>query len=162
MNQSSFIGSITRLGVPMVLLLFIAAHDARSDETESQTQKNSSASHVCEKLNEIDMNACLGERARKIETQLNDTYRQLFVALKGRPGQALLKKSQEAWVRFRGLDCKYYVSGLSQDAPVQTHVSTDLTLCETARAETRIKELEDFIACTNNGCPQEVDREHSH
>jgi|HubBroStandDraft_6_1064221.scaffolds.fasta_scaffold688877_2 uncharacterized protein YecT (DUF1311 family) len=155
MNQSSFISSITRFGAPMVLLLFVAAQDARSDETPPHAPP-------CEGVNEIDMNACFSDRARKIETRLSETYRQLFAALEGKPGQVLLKKSQEAWVRFRCLDCKYYVSGLSQNAPIQTHISTDLTLCEMARAETRIKELQDFIACTNNGCPQEIARGQFH
>jgi uncharacterized protein YecT (DUF1311 family) len=153
MNQLRFKTPVARLGAPMIWLLFVATQGARSDEAPPKHR-------ACQEMNEIEMNACLGGRARRIETKLNNTYRQLFAALKGKPGQALLKKSQEAWLRFRGLDCRYYVSGLGQDAPVQTHVSTDLTLCETARAETRIKELEDFIACTDNGCPQEVDEKH--
>ncbi len=64
MNQSSFIRSTARLGAPMVLLLVVVAHDARSDQTKSQTQKNSTASRSCQGMNEIDMNACLGDRAR--------------------------------------------------------------------------------------------------
>ena len=49
MNQSSFMRSITRLGVSMVLLLFVAAHDARSYEAKAKTQKNSSASRACQR-----------------------------------------------------------------------------------------------------------------
>jgi hypothetical protein len=87
MNQSSSIRSITHFGASTVLLLFVAAHGARSDETESQTQKNASLSRTCQGLNEIALNACVGDRARRVETQLNDKYRQLFAALSDRPGR---------------------------------------------------------------------------
>ena len=61
----------------------------------------------------LEMTRCLDAELKKIEQRLKNTYERLHQSLR-QPGS--LEQAQQAWRRFRILECEFCVSGISKDA----------------------------------------------
>ena len=102
--------------------------------------------------NQREMNACASKRFKHYDKILNDLYKQQISFLGNTTETAnSLRESQKAWIKFRDLDCAY-------DAGKQENSGTIWPLehlsCLAERTRTRALELEEYVACRQNGCPR--------
>lgn len=95
------------------------------------------------------INVCAGQKSGKVEAKLKDLLGQQLARLKNEESKKRLLSSQEKWEEFRKTDCEYQTWATKGGS---IHLSQKIN-CMTAHAETRIIELEKFIACTYAGCP---------
>src|SRR3954468_1801648 len=87
----------------------------------------------------LDMNNCLAEEYKKVDTKLNETYTQLIRSL---ADPSALRKSQAAWVRFRDLDCEYASSGIGPEGSARPFSDN---ACRIDLSEKRIRDLERYL-----------------
>lgn len=100
-------------------------------------------------MNTMDMNDCAAIEQKAVEVRLNEVYQRVMKEL-DKPDEELEKyaevkkkllEAQRAWVRFRQSDCDaqyaYYMGGSMRNLVYLG--------CMQSRAETRIKELEEYL-----------------
>jgi len=81
---------------------------------------------------------------------MNDLFKQLMEARKGKPQQKLLLKSQRAWLAFRDASCEFEASGYLGG----TQAAVESAGCAKAATEARNKQLREYASCTaDGGCP---------
>ena len=81
------------------------------------------------------------------DLRMNDLYKQK-VTNSDKDAVALLRKSQRAWVTYRDSACEYESSG------VTGHLHGYYVLsCQSAVTKERVARLEQYVSCTQNGCP---------
>ena len=91
---------------------------------------------------QAEINQCAGGDYKKADAQLNKVYK--AVLGKADEGQqAQLKAAQNAWIKFRDLDCKFQTSG----AEGGSIYPTALAGCLEAKASARAKELDALLHC---------------
>jgi uncharacterized protein YecT (DUF1311 family) len=88
-----------------------------------------------------DINECAAAGQKQIEAKLNQTYQGVLKSLDDdKETKKALVAAQRAWVKFREADCKA-VYQRSSGGTIRTVMYIG---CMQNRAETRIKELEDY------------------
>ena len=88
-----------------------------------------------------EINECAAAEQKKIEEQLNKTYQDALKRLADdKATRTALVTAQRAWVKFREADCKA-VYQRSIGGTIRTVMYLG---CMQNRAETRIKELQDY------------------
>lgn len=81
---------------------------------------------------------------------MNDLFKQLLEARRGRPQQQLLLKAQRAWLAFRDASCAFEASGYLGGS----EASVDATTCARAATEARNAQLRSYASCSADvGCP---------
>lgn len=95
------------------------------------------------------MNLCSSYRLRVLDDELNHLYKQQLSRLKGSPDAKRLVLAQRAWLKYIEADCLYQ-AGPAEDSgsiwPVQ------YGNCMSTHLRDRIRLLQSFVACTQNGC----------
>jgi len=66
------------------------------------------------------------------------------------PAHSRLRDAQRAWITFRDKSCLYEAGSREESG---TSWGMDVSMCLTVHTQRRIKELKEYIACTQNGCP---------
>ena len=89
-----------------------------------------------------DMNQDADADYKKADAHLNKVYRKVFNKL-DESQKTDLKAAQNAWIRFRDLDCKFQSSG-SAGGSVQAMV---IAGCLTDKTQTRTEELSASLQC---------------
>ena len=121
----------------VVLLALVLSSAARADLTDRDLADAVAACDKSEQVTQIEISACGGYKAEKVERQLNRTYQALMqmTQIGGAPGDAEhLRKVQRAWVRFRELACESRDRG--------SMVAWIHSRCMQRHAEVRIQDLE--------------------
>jgi uncharacterized protein YecT (DUF1311 family) len=96
------------------------------------------------------MNICSGNKYNKADAKMNKQYKQLLTQLKTKESKERLKAAQRAWLKYRDADCLYY-NGAPEDGG-SSYIQLD-TMCKYRHTRQRIEELERFLNCTQQGCP---------
>lgn len=91
----------------------------------------------------IEVNECAGIEQKKVETKLNNVYQEVLKSV-SEPEDAEARKSlitaQRAWITFREADCRaVYQKWVGGTIRTVMYLN-----CMQSRAETRIKQLEDY------------------
>ena len=102
----------------------------------------------CAKNNEIEIGACLQEAAKKADRIMNETYNKKMSQL-GNESKDRLRKAQRAWIVFRDMSC-HYEADVAKGGSMEGEL---WQLCLEKMTKQRSKELEEYISCTENGCP---------
>jgi len=105
----------------------------------------------CDK-NQLAMNICADEQDKFYDKHLNKLYKEQMNHLKDK-GEAKtnLRKAQRAWILFRNQDCNYMAGDRENSGSIW---ALTYNKCLTKRTRTRIQELESYIECRDNGCPE--------
>ena len=103
----------------------------------------------CNGGNMLEIGYCAAERLKHADTKLNRVYQAQQRRLRTEESKTRLREAQRAWVSFRDKDCLYQ-AGL----PSGSGWALDDLSCRQVRTEQRIRELEEYLNCTQNGCPE--------
>jgi uncharacterized protein YecT (DUF1311 family) len=100
--------------------------------------------------NQIEMNQCTAGQYQAADGKLNQTYQQALKRASGSQ-QALLKKSQLAWIALRDADCAFLTSG-SEGGTIQP---TLVNQCMTDKTVERESYLSSLLQCEEGdlSCP---------
>lgn len=99
---------------------------------------------------QIEMSSCGRRAALEADKALNNAYNKKMKSLKEKVNQDNLKSSQLAWINYRDKTCIYEAGSEAFRASVVLVVEHCLTRVIKARTE----EINAFLKCTDNGCPQ--------
>jgi len=97
------------------------------------------------------MAVCAEARTKLIDDRLDQLYADLMQRLKLERNRERLKASQEAWISFVEKDC-LYAKGTRDEGGSLWPLS--IQECKNSQKKKRIQDLEGFMACTENGCPE--------
>jgi uncharacterized protein YecT (DUF1311 family) len=96
------------------------------------------------------MNVCSGAKYQAADKQMNDLYQQLIKRLSKDSGNKL-RASQRAWLKYRDTAFTYEVEW---NGPCQgTICPYEANTVMTELTEQRIERLQNYVNCTDNGCP---------
>jgi uncharacterized protein YecT (DUF1311 family) len=87
-----------------------------------------------------EINECASIEQKKVEDKLNKVYQRVIKSVDKAEAKKSLVEAQRAWVKFREADC----NAVYQKWIDGTIRGVMFTGCMQNRAETRIKELEDY------------------
>lgn len=99
-------------------------------------------SNVSHAQTQSDMNQSANADYKKADAELNKAYRDVFNKLDA-SGKTNLKAAQNAWIKYRDLDCKFQSGGASGGS-VQAMVVAG---CLTDKTVARTKELNGLLHC---------------
>ena len=97
---------------------------------------------------QLEINYCSAERFKHYDNILNNLYKEQKTYLES-DGYKRLKKSQQHWIKFRDSDCLYQAEpwkGGSGWASVHWE-------CMAEQTKIRAIQLEKYVKCRENGCP---------
>ena len=100
------------------------------------------ASTVSHAQTQTDMNQSANADYKKADAELNKSYQDVFNKLDA-SGKTDLKAAQNAWIKYRDLDCKFQSGGASGGS-VQAMVVAG---CLTDKTVVRTKELNELLHC---------------
>ena len=97
-----------------------------------------------------EMNRCMADQYRELDRQLNAVYSSYRARLDPQQ-RGDLKAAQEAWVRFRDVDCAFEASG-SVGGSVHPFVEA---ACLAAKTKARLEDLRRYSTCSEGdvSCP---------
>ena len=99
-------------------------------------------SNISHAQTQSDMNQNANADYKKADAELNKAYRDVFNKLDA-SGKVNLKAAQNAWIKYRDLDCKFQSGGASGGS-VQAMVVAG---CLTDKTVARTKELNGLLHC---------------
>jgi len=108
------------------------------------------ALHGCDSGNTRDMGDCSNYWFIAEDLAMNDLFKQLMAARKGKPQQRLLLNAQRSWLAFRDASCEFEASGYLGGtlAPVEK------LQCMKNATAIRNTQLRDYASCSaDGGCP---------
>ena len=97
---------------------------------------------------QVEINECIKERYGNTSRHMHELYDSKLLSLTKESRQRL-RFSQEAWLTFRERTCVYQSQGIDGGQGWQMMYLS----CMTSMTEKRISDLQEYIACTENGCP---------
>jgi uncharacterized protein YecT (DUF1311 family) len=97
------------------------------------------------------MNQCAAKELSTLDGELNKHYKAQMAWLKDPAKKQALKDAQLKWIAFRDADCGY-VAGKAQDGGSMWPLVQ--SQCLTKHTRLRVKQLEDYVACREEGCPR--------
>jgi len=68
------------------------------------------------------------------------------------PNKTKLKEAQQAWIKFRDKDCAYSSGPKEEEGGSIWYIG--YSACMTKKTKNRIKELDFYVKCRENGCPK--------
>ena len=129
-----------------------SVEDRAISETAQRT--NYTVSEVRETLKSCDrdersLSLCAEHSFVLEDEKLKERYRDQLARVRGSSFEKPFISAQQAWVRFRDLDCEYEASGVEGGS---MHGQWVLN-CKRERTIERIRNMDAFLNCTDNGCP---------
>lgn len=97
------------------------------------------------------MNHCAGQELAALDAQLNQHYKAQMAWLKDPARKQALKDSQVKWIAFRDADCRYAAGKAEDGGSMWPLVQSQ---CLAKHTKVRVKQLEDYVACREEGCPR--------
>lgn len=101
--------------------------------------------------NQASMNQCAGKELAALDAQLNKHYKAQMAWLKDPARKQALKDSQVKWIAFRDADCRYQ-AGEARDGGSMWPMAQ--SQCLAKHTKVRVKQLEDYVVCREEGCPR--------
>jgi uncharacterized protein YecT (DUF1311 family) len=123
-----------------ILLLFMQATDPSHAEEAAPNCENP--------RNQIEINMCVKIRLDKAEREMNNLL-DLKIQQLTNPSSERLISAQEAWIPFREKSCVYESGGSKGGSGWAMRYNS----CMAIMAEKRTRELQIYLSCTANGCP---------
>ena len=116
----------------------------------SASADDSSEMKCVEGGNQPQLNFCAADAFKKADKEMNDLYKEQMTHLKA-THKARLRESQRAWVVFRDKAC-LYEAGLQQESG--SIWPLDQYMCLEQHTKQRIEDLNSYVACREDGCPE--------
>ncbi|MBS0276429.1 MAG: DUF1311 domain-containing protein [Proteobacteria bacterium] len=91
---------------------------------------------------QAEMNICAGHELEQANATINNLYKETMAKYDAE-GQAMLRKSERAWIAFRNAECDFRTSG-SKGGSIWPLVHAQ---CLTELTRARIKQLEKAASC---------------
>lgn len=100
--------------------------------------------------NQLTMNLCASFEFHRADEELNALYKEHVERLSTKT-QKRLRAAQRSWIAFRDADCLYRVGPQEESGSIWAlqHFS-----CMKGHTTRRILNIKDYLACTQNGCPE--------
>jgi uncharacterized protein YecT (DUF1311 family) len=102
--------------------------------------------------NQLSANMCASFAAAETDKQLNELYQQLYQQLTEKSNKKRLLAAQRAWLKYRDANCLYEAQGSVEEGGSKSPMEYDH--CVERLTKQRIVEIESFLECTVNGCPE--------
>jgi uncharacterized protein YecT (DUF1311 family) len=93
---------------------------------------------------------CFSSEYEYYDHELNRLYTIQIEHLQ-EPNKTRLKEAQRAWINFRDKDCAYSAGPQSEGGSLWY---IEYSGCMIARTKNRIRELDFYVKCRENGCPE--------
>ena len=90
-----------------VLAFSIAVVLCLSTGSANPTQKQKSQDSCANAQTTAEMRDCAGNEYKQADAELNKAYKQLMAKLDDQGFQASLKSAQQAWIKYRDVNCEY-------------------------------------------------------
>jgi uncharacterized protein YecT (DUF1311 family) len=97
---------------------------------------------------QLQLGLCAQADFHDADLEMSALYVQKMTRLR-EPAHSRLRDAQKAWIVFRDKSCLYEAGTQEESGTVW---GMDVSQCMTAHTRQRIKELEEYIACTQDGC----------
>jgi uncharacterized protein YecT (DUF1311 family) len=130
--------------VTLIWLIFVAPFAWGDDDTQE-------ALADCHK-NQYTQNVCAHYHADIADKSLNEVYQRQLKRLTEKSNKARLVTAQRAWIRFRDANCLYEARGSREEGGSMFTQVFDM--CRERMTLLRENEIEGYLACTQNGCPE--------
>ncbi|MDF2641066.1 MAG: putative lipoprotein [Pseudomonas sp.] len=101
--------------------------------------------------NQASMNQCAGKELADLDAQLNKHYKAQMAWLKTPAKKQALKDAQVKWIAFRDADCNYEAGKARDGGSMWPLVQSQ---CLIKHTKVRVKQLEDYAGCREEGCPR--------
>ena len=102
--------------------------------------------------NQLSANSCASFADAKADKLLNEHYQQLYNQLTNNNNKKRLVTAQRAWIKFRDANCLYEAQGSVEKGGSKFTMEYDQ--CAERVTKQRTTEIENFLDCTVNGCPE--------
>ena len=100
--------------------------------------------------NNSSMQRCSLKQLKFYDDKLNAIYQTQMKYLQAQGYKNALRSAQIAWIAFKDRDCHYPVA----EGDMGTMGGLLVTSCKTRHTRQRIKDLESYVRCRDNGCPE--------
>jgi uncharacterized protein YecT (DUF1311 family) len=100
--------------------------------------------------NQTNMNLCSYRGYKALDDELNLLYKAQLERLKGTKDAKRLINAQKAWLKYIEADCLYQNGPREESGTIWPR---DQNWCLSDHLRQRIKLLNLFLDCTDNGCP---------
>lgn len=107
------------------------------------------AAQDCDK-NQLTMNTCAQHRFEQADRTLNRLFRQKLQQLETPAAKERLRDAQRAWIAFRDKDCLYNTGPREESGSIWPLLRLSCMERHTAQ---RVEALQEYVACTQDGCP---------
>lgn len=114
-----------------------------SAQAQSQNQ-------ACD-ANQASMNQCAAKELSALDARLNQYYKAQMTWLEDPAKKQALKEAQVKWIAFRDSDCLYEAGKAQDGGSIWSLVQSQ---CLAKHTRVRVKQLEDYVACREQGCPR--------
>jgi uncharacterized protein YecT (DUF1311 family) len=128
--------------IPMLMILSLFAHsNAMAQEALSDCHKN-----------QLTENICASEKAEIADKKLNRVYQEQYNRLNEKNDKARFQASQRAWLKYRDTSCLYEARGSREEGG--SKFPMEYSMCLEKITKQRIGEIESYLRCNYNGCPE--------
>lgn len=127
----------------LLVLLAIAFAFFSSAEAQTAIKCNPSGTQA-------EMNTCAADSYKKADAELNATYKKLMAKVSTAKDKSLLKKAQQAWIKYRDLQCSFNNAGASGGTiypMVQATCFEQMTKTQTAMLNAQLTCEEGDVTC---------------
>jgi uncharacterized protein YecT (DUF1311 family) len=140
MKLALLIGAVT-------LLHLVVARADQNAEAETARALRKSCNEAPEGT-QMQLGQCAQADYYAADMEMSALYVQKMAILR-EPAHTRLRDAQRAWISFRDKSCLYEVGTAEESGTVW---GMEVSMCKTAHTRQRIKELKEYVACTENGC----------
>jgi uncharacterized protein YecT (DUF1311 family) len=109
---------------------------------------NAMATQCPKAINPNEMGACYYKGMTDAQKKLNIAYKRYIATLDEQKDKDLTQKAQNAWVKFRDMDCSVIVPENERYGVGYYQWAS----CMKTRATHRAQELNELTSCRDNGC----------
>jgi len=121
---------------------------AHSKELERDANEQEAFKEGCDK-NQLNLNFCSGYDYKVKDAKLNDLYKQQMSRIKGTNDEKRFINAEKAWLKYVEADCLYQVGPREESGTIWALLENN---CKISHFEQRIKLLQSFVECTQDGC----------
>ena len=132
------------------LVLLLSLFNISIGITQAYADQDEGDKNACDGTGTLDMLQCNRGLIEEEDKKLNSLYKELRLkVVHGSRADKYLIDAQRAWLKFRNQSCQFESEGYEGG----TLHGVEVTACELRITKNRNRELEGYLACTDNGCP---------